>query len=127
MITKALAKKWLSKYLMVLFACLLLVPVLWILGLQVFPITAIPLLLLLLIRYLFLYTYARKFQKIIDYLIYLMTLEITPFKTEYSKDFYNLNTEWLEKYFYVEPYDKYADAKNGKNYWQEPQGETAGF
>jgi len=35
-----------------------------------------------------------------------MTLEITPFKTEYSKDFYNLNTEWLEKYFYVEPYDK---------------------
>ena len=61
MITKALAKKWLSKYLMVLFACLLLVPVLWILGLQVFPITAIPLLLLLLIRYLFLYTYARKF------------------------------------------------------------------
>jgi membrane-associated HD superfamily phosphohydrolase len=61
MITKALAKKWLSKYLMVLFACLLLVPVLWTLGLQVFPITAIPLLLLLLIRYLFLYTYARKF------------------------------------------------------------------
>jgi ribosomal protein S18 acetylase RimI-like enzyme len=35
-----------------------------------------------------------------------MTLEIIPFKPEYSQDFYNLNTEWLEKYFYVEPYDK---------------------
>jgi len=35
-----------------------------------------------------------------------MTLEIIPFKPEYSQDFYNLNTEWLEKYFYVEPYDE---------------------
>ena len=35
-----------------------------------------------------------------------MTLEIIPFKTDYSQDFYNLNTEWLEKYFYVEPYDE---------------------
>ena len=37
---------------------------------------------------------------------YAMTLEIIPFKTEYSQDFYNLNIEWLEKYFYVEPYDE---------------------
>ena len=35
-----------------------------------------------------------------------MTLEIIPFKTYYYQDFYNLNTEWLEKYFYVEPYDE---------------------
>ena len=35
-----------------------------------------------------------------------MTLEIIPFKTEYSQDFYNLNTEWLEKNFYIEPYDE---------------------
>ena len=35
-----------------------------------------------------------------------MTLEIIPFKPEYSQDFYNLNVEWLEKYFYVEPYDE---------------------
>ena len=35
-----------------------------------------------------------------------MTLEIIPFKPKYSQDFYNLNTEWLEKYFYVEPYDE---------------------
>jgi ribosomal protein S18 acetylase RimI-like enzyme len=35
-----------------------------------------------------------------------MTLEIIAFKPEYSQDFYNLNTEWLEKYFYVEKYDE---------------------
>jgi len=35
-----------------------------------------------------------------------MSLEIIPFKTEYSQDFYNLNTEWLEKYFFIEPYDE---------------------
>jgi hypothetical protein len=54
-ITKAIAKKWLQKYLIVLLICFTIVPVLWILGLQVFPITAIPILLLLFIRYLFLY------------------------------------------------------------------------
>lgn len=35
-----------------------------------------------------------------------MKLEIVPFYQKYSKDFYTLNIEWLEKYFYVEPYDK---------------------
>ena len=35
-----------------------------------------------------------------------MNLEIIAFKPKYSQDFYNLNTEWLEKYFYVEPYDE---------------------
>ncbi|AUC84430.1 GNAT family N-acetyltransferase [Polaribacter sp. ALD11] len=34
-----------------------------------------------------------------------MNLEIIPFELKYSKDFYRLNVEWLEKYFYVEPYD----------------------
>ena len=35
-----------------------------------------------------------------------MKLEIIPFSQKYSKDFYNLNVEWLEKYFYVESYDE---------------------
>lgn len=33
-------------------------------------------------------------------------LEIIPFKKQYAKDFYTLNIEWLETYFYVEPYDE---------------------
>lgn len=35
-----------------------------------------------------------------------MSIKIVPFKKEYSKDFYNLNIEWLNTYFYVEPYDE---------------------
>jgi ribosomal protein S18 acetylase RimI-like enzyme len=35
-----------------------------------------------------------------------MKLEIVPFHQKYSKDFYALNVEWLEKFFFVEPYDK---------------------
>ena len=33
-------------------------------------------------------------------------LQIIPFKKPYSKDFYKLNKEWLETYFYVEPLDE---------------------
>ena len=33
-------------------------------------------------------------------------LEIISFQPKYAQDFYDLNVEWLEKYFYVEPYDK---------------------
>lgn len=33
-------------------------------------------------------------------------IEIIPFEEKLSKDFYNLNVTWLEKYFYVEPYDE---------------------
>lgn len=33
-------------------------------------------------------------------------VEIIPFQKKYSNNFYDLNVEWLEKYFYVEPYDK---------------------
>ena len=35
-----------------------------------------------------------------------MNLEIIPFNKKYTRDFYNLNIEWLTKYFYVEPYDE---------------------
>ena len=59
-VTKAIAKKWLQKYLIVLLVCLTIVLILWILELQIFPITAIPILLLLGIRYLFLFKYAIK-------------------------------------------------------------------
>ena len=34
------------------------------------------------------------------------TIEIIIFKPQHSSRFYDLNVEWLEKYFYVEPYDK---------------------
>jgi len=33
-------------------------------------------------------------------------IEIIPFDVQYSKDFYELNAEWLRKYFYIEPYDE---------------------
>ena len=36
----------------------------------------------------------------------MLDTSIIPFEEKYSNDFYNLNVEWLEKYFYVEPYDK---------------------
>ena len=35
-----------------------------------------------------------------------LKVEILPFKKSYSNVFYELNTEWLKKYFYVEPYDE---------------------
>lgn len=35
-----------------------------------------------------------------------MHLEIIPFDKKYSRDFYNLNIEWLQTFFYVEPYDE---------------------
>jgi len=35
-----------------------------------------------------------------------MNIEIIEFKPKYRDDFKNLNVEWLEKYFEVEPYDK---------------------
>ena len=33
-------------------------------------------------------------------------LEIIEYQPEFAKDFYNLNAEWLKKYFYIEPYDE---------------------
>ncbi len=35
-----------------------------------------------------------------------MPLEIIPFKSELSNYFYEMNIEWLEKFFYVEPFDR---------------------
>ncbi|WP_452220715.1 GNAT family N-acetyltransferase [Lacinutrix salivirga] len=35
-----------------------------------------------------------------------MEINIIPFKKEYSNTFYTLNREWLDTYFYVEPYDE---------------------
>ena len=33
-------------------------------------------------------------------------IEIIPFEDKYSKYFYDLNAEWLKKYFYIESYDE---------------------
>lgn len=33
-------------------------------------------------------------------------VEIINYEPKHAKEFYNLNAEWLEKYFYVEPYDQ---------------------
>ncbi|TYA59117.1 GNAT family N-acetyltransferase [Formosa maritima] len=35
-----------------------------------------------------------------------MQVKIVPFKLEFAKDFYELNIEWLQNYFYVEPFDE---------------------
>jgi N-acetylglutamate synthase-like GNAT family acetyltransferase len=48
-------------------------------------------------------------------------IEIIPFEEEYATDFYNLNVAWLEKYFYVERYDKKV-LSNPKKYVIEPGG-----
>lgn len=36
----------------------------------------------------------------------IQDIEITTYKNEFAKDFYDLNIEWLQTYFYVESYDK---------------------
>lgn len=33
------------------------------------------------------------------------SVEIIPFQAAYAKQFYDLNMEWLKKYFYVETHD----------------------
>ena len=33
-------------------------------------------------------------------------VEIIAYQPEFAIDFYSLNVAWLEKYFYVEPYDE---------------------
>ena len=35
-----------------------------------------------------------------------MEIEIISFDKKYSSEFYNLNIEWLQTYFYVEPFDE---------------------
>jgi len=36
----------------------------------------------------------------------IKNLEIIDYQPAFAKDFYNLNAAWLEKYFYLETYDK---------------------
>ena len=48
-------------------------------------------------------------------------LEIIAYQSEYASDFYNLNVEWLEKYFYIEPYDKKV-LSNPQKYVIDPGG-----
>lgn len=35
-----------------------------------------------------------------------MKLQIIPFEEKYANKFYELNAQWLTKYFYIEPYDE---------------------
>ncbi len=61
-------------------------------------------------------------------------LEIVNFNTEYSRNFYELNIEWLQKYFYVEPYDeevlskpkKYIIDKGGHIFFAKLNNEIVG-
>jgi ribosomal protein S18 acetylase RimI-like enzyme len=48
-------------------------------------------------------------------------LEIIAYQPKFAKDFYRLNAEWLEKYFYVEPYDEKV-LSNPKKYVLDPGG-----
>ena len=52
---KNTSKKWMKKYVLILLLMLFSLPVIWILNIQLFPMAVIPLLILLSIRYLFLY------------------------------------------------------------------------
>ena len=36
----------------------------------------------------------------------MLDISIIPFEEKYASHFYSLNVAWLEKYFYVEPYDE---------------------
>ena len=63
-----------------------------------------------------------------------MLVEIVPFSLEYSKNFYNLNIEWLKTFFYVEPYDeevlskpkKYIIDKGGYIFFSKLNNEIVG-
>jgi ribosomal protein S18 acetylase RimI-like enzyme len=48
-------------------------------------------------------------------------LEIIEYQPEFAKDFYNLNAEWLKKYFYIEPYDEMV-LSNPQKYVLDPGG-----
>ena len=48
-------------------------------------------------------------------------LEIIAYQPEFAADFYNLNVEWLKRYFYVEPYDEKV-LGNPKKYVLDPGG-----
>ncbi|GEQ86105.1 hypothetical protein ULMS_16130 [Patiriisocius marinistellae] len=48
-------------------------------------------------------------------------MKIVPFNSKYSTTFYDLNIEWLETYFYVEPYDREV-LSNPEKHIIEPGG-----
>ncbi len=50
-----------------------------------------------------------------------MEFSIIPFDERYSESFYKLNVEWLEKYFYVEDYDREVLSKP-QHYIIDPGG-----
>ncbi|WP_405566489.1 DUF4105 domain-containing protein [Polaribacter sp. Asnod6-C07] len=52
--------KWIHTYFKILLGLLLLIPFLWVLKIQLFPLAVIPLLVLLLVRYLFLTSFYKK-------------------------------------------------------------------
>ncbi|WP_158837979.1 lipoprotein N-acyltransferase Lnb domain-containing protein [Polaribacter sp. L3A8] len=54
LLLKSDQKKWMQKYLFMLLSFLLIVPILWIIKIQIFPTTIIPLLILLFVRYFYL-------------------------------------------------------------------------
>lgn len=49
-------------------------------------------------------------------------MQIISYDPQYAKDFKDLNIEWLEKYFWVEPHDEEVLGKPGK-YIIEPGGQ----
>lgn len=49
------------------------------------------------------------------------SVEIIDYHQDYAKDFYDLNIEWLETYFYVEPHDKEV-LENPQSYILNNQG-----
>lgn len=49
-------------------------------------------------------------------------MKIIPFESQYATDFKDLNIEWLEKYFWVEPHDEEVLGKPGK-YIIDPGGQ----
>ena len=49
------------------------------------------------------------------------TIEIIPFEEKYAQYFYDLNADWLKKYFYIEPYDEKV-LSNPKKYVIDPGG-----
>ena len=51
----------------------------------------------------------------------LENIEIVGYETKYASHFYDLNVAWLEKYFYVEPYDQKV-LSNPKKYVIDPGG-----
>jgi ribosomal protein S18 acetylase RimI-like enzyme len=48
-------------------------------------------------------------------------LEIIAYQPKFATHFYSLNVEWLEKYFYVEPYDEKV-LSNPQKYVIDPGG-----